>query len=179
EDDVSTRLRRADRRGLARRYRLELDELTSRVGAGDLKRKLDALRRTHIPDPPKDRPSPLDVVLATSMISGGVDVQRLGLMCVVGQPKQTAEYIQATSRVGRSGAGPGLVITIYNWARPRDLSHFERFEHYHATFYRQVEPLSVTPFAARALDRGLTAGLVRPMPHASSATSANPPPPVP
>jgi hypothetical protein len=174
EDDVSTRLRRSDRRGLARRYRLELDELTSRVGAGDLKRKLDALRRTHIPDPPKGRPSPLDVVLATSMISVGVDVQRLGLMCVVGQPKQTAEYIQATSRVGRSGDGPGLVVTIYNWARPRDLSHFERFEHYHATFYRQVEPLSVTPFAARALDRGLTAVLVGLMRQASSTTSANP-----
>jgi hypothetical protein len=173
EDDVSTRLRRSDRRGLARRYRLELDELTSRVGAGDLKRKLDQLRRTHVPDPPKDRPSPLDVVLATSMISVGVDVQRLGLMCVVGQPKQTAEYIQATSRVGRSGEGPGLVVTIYNWARPRDLSHYERFEHYHATFYRQVEPLSVTPFAARALDRGLTAVLVGLMRQASSATSAN------
>jgi hypothetical protein len=173
EDDVSTRLRRSDRRGLARRYRLELDELTSRVGAGDLKRKLDALRRTHIPDPPKGRASPLDVVLATSMISVGVDVQRLGLMCVVGQPKQTAEYIQATSRVGRSGEGPGLVVTIYNWARPRDLSHFERFEHYHATFYRQVEPLSVTPFAARALDRGLTAVLVGLMRQASSTTSAN------
>jgi Helicase conserved C-terminal domain len=173
EDDVSTRLRRADRRGLARRYRLELDELTSRVGAGDLKRKLDALRRTHVPDPSKDRPWPLDVVLATSMISVGVDVQRLGLMCVVGQPKQTAEYIQATSRVGRSGEGPGLVVTIYNWARPRDLSHFERFEHYHATFYRQVEPLSVTPFAARALDRGLTGLLVGLMRQSSSTASAN------
>jgi hypothetical protein len=173
EDDVSTRLRRSDRRGLAKRYRLELDELTSRVGAGDLKRKLDALRRTHVPDPQPGRPSPLDVVLATSMISVGVDVQRLGLMCVVGQPKQTAEYIQATSRVGRSVKGPGLVVTIYNWARPRDLSHFERFEHYHATFYRQVEPLSVTPFAARALDRGLTAVLVGLMRQASSATSAN------
>lgn len=173
EDDVSTRLRRADRRGLARRYRLELDELTSRVGAGDLKRKLDALRRTHVADPPKDRPWPLDVVLATSMISVGVDVQRLGLMCVVGQPKQTAEYIQATSRVGRSGEGPGLVVTIYNWARPRDLSHFECFEHYHATFYRQVEPLSVTPFAARALDRGLTGLLVGLMRQSSSTTSAN------
>lgn len=173
EDDVSTRLRRSERRGLANRYRLELDELTSRVGAGDLKRKLDQLRRTHIPDPPNDRPWPLDVVLATSMISVGVDVQRLGLMCVVGQPKQTAEYIQATSRVGRSGDGPGLVVTIYNWARPRDLSHFERFEHYHATFYRQVEPLSVTPFAARALDRGLTAVLVGLMRQASSTASAN------
>src|SRR5205085_502961 len=67
-------------------------------------------------------------------------------------------YIQATSRVGRSA--PGLVCTVFNWARPRDLSHYERFEHYHATFYQHVEALSVTPFAPRALDRGLTALLV-------------------
>lgn len=92
------------------------------------------------------------------MISVGVDVSRLGLMVVAGQPKATAEYIQATSRVGR--ATPGLVIAVYNWSRPRDLSHYERFSHYHATFYQQVEALSVTPFSPRALDRGLTAVLV-------------------
>jgi hypothetical protein len=76
-------------------------------------------------------------------------------MVIAGQPKTTAEYIQATSRVGRTF--PGLVCTIYNWARPRDLSHYEQFEQYHATFYQQVEALSVTPFAPRALDRGLGA----------------------
>jgi len=92
------------------------------------------------------------------MVSVGVDVKRLGLMVVAGQPKTTAEYIQATSRVGRSK--PGFICTVFNWARPRDLSHYERFEHYHATFYQHVEGLSVTPFAARALDRGLSAVLV-------------------
>jgi hypothetical protein len=92
------------------------------------------------------------------MISVGVDVKRLGLMVVTGQPKTTAEYIQATSRVGRNA--PGLVCVVFNWARPRDISHYEQFEHYHATFYQQVEALSVTPFAPRALDRGLAALLV-------------------
>ncbi|MEV7185573.1 DISARM system helicase DrmA [Kitasatospora sp. NPDC093102] len=96
----------------------------------------------------------VDVVLATSMLQVGVDVSRFGLMLVVGQPKNTAEYIQASSRVGRDPARPGLVVTLYNWSRPRDLAHFEDFAHYHATFYRQVEALSVTPFTRRALDRG-------------------------
>ena len=79
-------------------------------------------------------------------------------MVVNGQPKNTAEYIQATSRVGR--AFPGLVCTVLTWSRPRDFSHYETFEHYHATFYKHVEAQSVTPFAARALDRGLTGTMV-------------------
>ncbi|MGH3754664.1 MAG: helicase-related protein [Pseudonocardiaceae bacterium] len=98
------------------------------------------------------------MLLATNMIAVGVDVSRLGVMVVCNQPKSTAEYIQATSRVGR--AAPGLVFTVYNWARPRDLSHYESFEHFHATVYRHVEALSVTPFAERAVDRGLTGVLV-------------------
>ncbi|NHD15998.1 MULTISPECIES: DISARM system helicase DrmA [unclassified Actinopolyspora] len=104
--------------------------------------------------------TPVDVVLATSMLQVGVDVSRFGLMMVTGQPKNTAEYIQASSRVGRSDAGPGLVVTLYNWTRPRDLAHYEDFEHYHATFYRQVEALSVTPYTRRALDRGTTGAFV-------------------
>ena len=103
---------------------------------------------------------PVDVVLATSMLQVGVDVSRFGLMVVTGQPKNTAEYIQASSRVGRSAEKPGLVVTLYNWSRPRDLAHYEDFEHYHATYYRQVEALSVTPYTRRALDRGTAATFV-------------------
>jgi hypothetical protein len=94
------------------------------------------------------------------MLQVGVDVDRLGLMLVVGQPKNTAEYIQASSRVGRSASRPGLVVALGNWARPRDLAHFEQFRHYHETFYAQVEALSVTPFSATSLDRGLDGVLV-------------------
>lgn len=157
EDAVRTRLRNMDERGLEKRY-IETDaieELTSRKSATDIPRILDRLEAVFDPaEKGRDRQRPYDIVLATNMISVGVDVNRLGLMVVASQPKATSEYIQATSRVGR--AFPGIVCTVYNWARPRDLSHYERFEHYHSTFYKQVEALSVTPFSPRALDRGLS-----------------------
>ena len=171
DDDVQTRLKKMDQRGLVVRLLSSVDELTSRKDSTDIPDVLDHLevafdpqseakrkelqKKGHFKDLPK---RPLDVLLATNMVSVGVDVQRLGLMVVAGQPKTTAEYIQATSRVGRKF--PGLVFTAYNWTRPRDLSHYERFEHYHATFYNYVEALSVTPFASGALSRGLTALLV-------------------
>lgn len=170
EDDVRSRLGQIEKRGLAKRRPPRLEELTSRKGATDIPRILDLLETRFDPADEARRaqarrtgakveiPEPLDVLLATNMISVGVDVKRLGLMVVSGQPKTTAEYIQATSRVGRTF--PGLVCTIFNWARPRDLSHYEQFEHYHATFYQQVEALSVTPFAAQAQRRGLGALLV-------------------
>jgi hypothetical protein len=170
EDDVTTRLGKIEERGLARRRRPQVEELTSRKSATDIPIVLNLLETPFDPEALEERKArlaagqktdtqlPVDVLLATNMISVGVDVSRLGLMVVTGQPKNTAEYIQATSRVGR--AGPGLVCTVYNWARPRDLSHYEAFEHYHATFYQHVEALSVTPFAPRARDRGLAALLV-------------------
>lgn len=164
DDEVKSRAFRMEKRGLKKRVIRVVEELTSRASSSDIP---DLLGRLEIgftsantvsklnKDQEKQIRRPVDVLLATTMISVGVDVKRLGLMVVTGQPKTTAEYIQATSRVGRSF--PGLVCVIYNWARPRDLSHFEQFEHYHATFYKHVEALSVTPFAARACDRGLAA----------------------
>ena len=143
EDEVSARLTRANERGLARRYDPLLRELTSRLSSTDIPEVLDHLMVPFVKDRPKGERPPIDVLLATSMIAVGVDVPRLGVMVVANQPKSSAEYIQATSRIGRRA--PGLVFTVFNWARPRDLSHYETFEHFHATIYRQVEALSVTP----------------------------------
>lgn len=174
EDDVQTRsyrvqMSRVARPGLAQRSVKNVDELTSRVPSKDIPQKLDQLEVSFkgAIDPAtglyktnwaKGEAHAMDIVLASSMLGVGVDVMRLGLMVVNGQPKSTAEYIQATSRVGRFF--PGLVCTVLTWSRPRDLSHYETFEHYHATFYKHVEAQSVTPFAPRALDRGLTGTMV-------------------
>jgi hypothetical protein len=102
----------------------------------------------------------VDVALATNMISVGLDISRLGLMLVQGQPKTAAEYIQATSPMGRVQTRPGLVVTVLNLHKPRDRMHYEQFGQFHRTFYRAVEATSVTPWASRALDRALAAVVV-------------------
>jgi hypothetical protein len=163
EDDVNTRtyrvqMSRVARPGLAQRNIRIVDELTSRVSSRDIPAKLDQLEVKFKSQWEKNETRAIDIMLATNMLSVGVDVNRIALMVVNGQPKNTAEYIQATSRVGRSF--PGLVCTVLTWSRPRDLSHYETFEHYHATFYKHVEAQSVTPFAPRAMDRGLTGAMV-------------------
>jgi hypothetical protein len=179
---------------------LNISELTSRISSADIADVLKHLeygfdedldtsvRRAAVaaeykaakadnrePDLPKRTgPDPIDVVLATSMLQVGVDVSRFGLMVVTGQPKNTAEYIQASSRVGREASRPGLVVALYNWSRPRDLAHFEDFEHYHATFYRQVEALSVTPYARRSIDRSAAATFIASVRHTDDRYSINP-----
>ena len=153
DDDVPARLRVLNRRNFGpHRLLYEKDrELTSRRASSEIADTLEALDRTF--KARKAGAYPIDVLLASNMISVGVDIDRLGLMVVSAQPKTTAEYIQATSRVGRTH--PGLIIEVYNWIRPRDISHYERFAHYHDTFYRHVEATSVTPFSERARDRAL------------------------
>ena len=163
EDEVRNRLagyssrkRVGEAEGLFdnRKIGYEPVELTSRVSTAEV---ADAKRRLALLFSDESR---VDVAIATNMISVGLDIIRLGLMVVFGQPKASAEYIQATSRVGRDVARPGLVVTIFNVHKPRDRSHFERFSYYHQTFYRSVEATSVTPFSPRALDKGLAATLV-------------------
>jgi hypothetical protein len=128
-------------------------ELTSHVPSTEIPRVLENIAASiNVPDENRE---PVDMLLCTNMISVGVDIDRLGMMIVHGQPKTTAEYIQASSRVGRPEGAAGLVVTQYNWTRPRDRSHYERFRSYHESFYRHVEATSVTPFSMRARGRAL------------------------
>ena len=160
EDEISSRLltysqrkRLNETQGVFsdRQISVEPVELTSRVGTAQV---AEAKRRLALPAENKDS---VDVALATNMISVGLDITRLGLMVVAGQPKTTSEYIQATSRVGRDASRPGLVVTLLNIHKPRDRSHYERYSNYHESFYRNVEATSVTPFSPRAMDRALPA----------------------
>lgn len=128
-------------------------ELTSRVRSYEIRDMLERLAK----GPPD--PEAVDLLLASNMISVGMDIPRLGLMVVNSQPKSLSEYIQATSRVGR-GEAPGLIVTMYNNMRARDRSHYESFETWHQSLYRDVEATSVTPFASRAQDKALHAVLV-------------------
>lgn len=139
-----------------RRYIREIVELTSRRSADEIP---DILKRLDVDwAMGGSQNPPIDVLLATNMIAVGVDVPRLGLIVMSGQPKSASEYIQATSRVGR--LHPGLVVTVYTQTKSRDRSHYERFVAYHQSIYRYVEPTSVTPFSPQARDRGMRGLLV-------------------
>lgn len=157
----------AKRRSEKERLIKEPAELTSRVSQKEIIEMLNELKRT------ADDPDSVDVVLATNMVSVGVDVSRLGALVVNGQPKTRSEYIQATSRVGRSKF-PGLVVAVLNAAKPRDRSHYETFPGWHGSIYRDVEATSVTPFAARARDRCLHSALVAMVRHGELSMLKNP-----
>lgn len=152
QDDVEERIELLAPDGDAVRSLNDPIELTSRASSVDIPGYLKRMRVVYPDD------NALDVILATNMISVGVDIDRLGLMAVMGQPQSTSEYIQSTSRVGRQH--PGLVVAIYNGARSRDRSHYESFVPYHSALYREVESTSVTPFSPRSRDRGLHAVLI-------------------
>jgi hypothetical protein len=163
EDEIRSRLQQyGERRRLdptdnlfrARTIDFEPVELTSRVTTDKVAEAKRRLSLTFNED------ESVDVALATNMISVGLDITRLGLMVVHGQPKTSSEYIQATSRVGRDPLRPGLIVVLFNVHKARDRSHYERFSRYHQTFYRNVEATSVTPFSPRAMDRALASAVV-------------------
>lgn len=165
EGDIPERMRemrnRFKKQGLKlKRYVNVAKELTSRKDADEISQAMEQLKIAY---PNK---GVIDLCFATNMISVGLDVSRLGLMVVTGQPKSTAEYIQATSRVGR-GKSHGIVFVFYNKTKPRDRSHYENFAVYHESFYKNVEPSSVTPFCKQVRDRalfGTLAGMYRSYP---------------
>ena len=128
-------------------------ELTSNIASAQIPAILRRMAE------PNSKPDAIAMLLATNMIQVGIDVPRLGLMLVNGQPKTTSEYIQATSRVGR-GETPGLVVAQLSPSKPRDRSHYESFVAFHQALYRHVEPTSVTPFSLPSRERALHAALV-------------------
>ncbi|MEV0054327.1 helicase-related protein [Saccharopolyspora shandongensis] len=139
----------------ALRYLNQVEEMTSRLRQDEIPEAMEKLEKT-VQDG-----NAIDVCLASSLIEVGIDINRLSLMAVVGQPKSTSQYIQVTGRVGRKwDERPGLVLTLYGAGKPRDRSHFERFRTYHQRLYAQVEPTSATPFAPSAVDRALHAVVV-------------------
>ena len=136
------------------RYLRHVKELTSRLRSDEIPKAIDELSRRAGSD------DPVDVCLASNIIEVGIDIDRLSVMAVVGQPKTTSQYIQVTGRIGRRWwERPGLVVTIFSPSKPRDRSHFEKFRSYHERLYAQVEPTSVTPFSPPVLDRALHAAL--------------------
>lgn len=151
--DYLTGLRHRD--GIDPRWPRFTMELTSRRRSDEIPKAIEQLETRY------GSQGCVDICLASNIIEVGVDIERLGLMTIIGQPKTTAQYIQVSGRVGRKAeVSPGLVITVYGAAKPRDRSHYERFRTYHQRLYAQVEPTSVTPFAAPVLRRALHAAVV-------------------
>jgi hypothetical protein len=170
----SVRLRRGLGFGDVRRH-FNVLELTGRIDSDKVPKAISALEVAC-----GESGFPVDVCLASSIMEVGIDIDRLSLMALVGQPKTTSQYIQVTGRVGRKWHDrPGLVVTIYSASKPRDRSHFEKFRSYHERLYAQVEPTSVTPFSPPALDRALHAVMVAYVRQAGDGDAARSPYPLP
>ncbi|MBN9747328.1 helicase [Amycolatopsis sp. A1MSW2902] len=167
-DDIPARLEHLTKDSSEQRKLEDSDvvELTSNVPRAEQPRLLERLGK-----PFKERDS-VSFLATTNMLSVGVDVPRLGLMIMNGQPKTTSEYIQATSRVGRRKV-PGLIITLFRSSKPRDRSHYESFGVYHRSLYRHVEPTSVTPWSLPSRDRALHAVLTILMRHGVGLNAEN------
>ena len=164
QSDIPDRLKILRRRfgidfkDLRRLY--EVMELTSRLRSDEVPMAINSLEIMG-DGQPKPGSYPVDACLASSIIEVGVDIDRLSLLTIVGQPKSTSQYIQVAGRVGRRWyERPGLVVTVLGPNSPRDRSHYEKFRSYHERLYAQVEPTSVTPFSAPVLDRALHAAMV-------------------
>jgi hypothetical protein len=156
-DDIHARLKVLEPDTKARRKLANNDYEDLHADKGDTSEVQEIFRRL---EEKRGSPRCLSLALTTNIISVGVDVDRLGLMLVNGQPRTTAEYIQATSRVGRTSEMPGLVFTLYHNTKPRDRSHYERFLSYHNSIYRYVEPTSLTPFSGPSRLKALHAVMV-------------------
>lgn len=153
-----------------------INELTGRLKENEVPEAISALEISCT----SSGKYPVDACLASNIIEVGVDIDRLSLMAIVGQPKTTSQYIQVTGRVGRKWSErPGLVITLYSASKPRDRSHFEKFRSYHEKLYAQVEPTSVTSFSPPVLDRALHAVMAAYVRQAGTASMAEKPFPYP
>ena len=155
------------------------EELTSRIRSDQIPA---AIQRLEIPFARDEKGHVRDAVeacLASNIIEVGIDIDRLALMTITGQPKTTSQYIQVSSRVGRRSDAPGLVVTMYSPSKPRDRSHYERFRPYHERLYANVEPTSVTPLSPPAVDRALHGIIVATVRQISPMTIAGSPRPFP
>ena len=136
-------------------------ELTSRIESNSIKKLLNELEQSFdliVNDGQNFVQNTIDLVLASNMFSVGIDIKRLNVMLMNGQPKNIAEYIQASSRVGRDDKG--IVINLLDANRSREKSYFENYVAFHNAYYKFVEPLSVTPFTEIALDKALASLLI-------------------
>ncbi|MGW4336792.1 helicase-related protein [Rhodococcus koreensis] len=169
ESDIPDYLVGLQRRdGITPRWARNTMELTSRRRSDEIPKAIEELQ-VRLPNP-----ECVDICLASNIIEVGIDIDRLGLMTIVGQPKTTAQYIQVSGRVGRNPKTPGLVLTIYGASKPRDRSHYERFRTYHQQLYAQVEPTSATPFAEPVLKRALHAAAISRMRQLNPALEPDP-----